>query len=233
MTHPLRSTIAQMLFLSVESLDFHKVVADLQSVMIRNREEALQIHWDCDDVVSFDIGPTRILLAWSQQARGGYGACLTISVGPADLQGAGSLDLEVSRGILCSRLVEEVRHRSRPVGIIWREMDGLMDAEVSDTLADLLPPVESILGHVAQTDLYHHSARIDRQRIWPRDTAPGARSPRPPMLRRLAGQVISVAGVLLALTQAPLGQSLRAFANPAPRGSEAQIPSRVKALHGG
>lgn len=215
MTAPLRSTIAQMLYLAPEALDFRKAVGSLETVLTRNREEALRVHWDCDDVVNFDIGETRILLAWSTQARGGYGACLTVSVGPLHLHGAGSLDLEISRGVLCSRLVEEIRHRAMPLGIIWRELDGLVDAEVSDSLADLLPPVDSILHHVARTDLIHSAAQVlhlKAQRPGPRVWAHEEQSP----------PAASAPGRLV---QALSALANRLLARPAP-GTDAPAPPR-------
>ena len=59
------STIAQMLFADGKALDFAKIVSELDSVLTRLRGKEVTITWDCDDLVTFDMPDTRIVLAWA------------------------------------------------------------------------------------------------------------------------------------------------------------------------
>ena len=76
------STIAQLLYPDLQTLDFARIVAELDTVLLRLRGGEVEITWDCDDLVTFDVPETRILLAWTETGTRGSGGCLTVSVGP-------------------------------------------------------------------------------------------------------------------------------------------------------
>ncbi len=151
------TTIAQLLFPNERQLDFARIVAELETVLSRLRGEAVQITWDCDDLVYFDMPETRILLGWSDLAAPQLDGCLTVSVGPGPQSALRTLDSE--HDILCSRLVERIQNRFVPLAVIWRQVEGMIDAELVDDLIDtlpdlssVLPPVESIVEAVLKTD---------------------------------------------------------------------------------
>ncbi len=162
MTIPLRSTIAQMLYPTEKALDFPRIVAELETVLTRLRGEALDIDWDCDDIVYFDTDDTRIMLSCAQYGRTGQETCLIVAVGPSDLQYAIGGAPDLSHPGLCSRLVERIRSQNTPEVILWSEVEGPMNSDVADALMDRLapipaaaqplPPVDSILDAVLKTD---------------------------------------------------------------------------------
>lgn len=161
MTFPMRSTIAQLLYPTEKALDFARIVAELETVLTKLRGEALQVEWDCDDVVCFDTSETRILLSSAEYGRAGQDACLTIAVGPRRPHPGPASDELVNHQALCSRLVERIQKRNPPNAILWRESEGPVNADVSDELLEMLPqptttlpPVDSILDHVVRTDLF-------------------------------------------------------------------------------
>jgi hypothetical protein len=136
------STIAQLLFPGERSIEFARIVSELESVMARFEETELKIAWDCDDFVSFDIPGTRILLSWAQVERRGYGGCLTVSVGPGDSS------LRGGHEDLCSRLVDRIQCRFDPVAVLWCQAEGVIDSEVVDALLDNLPHLGTVLPDI-------------------------------------------------------------------------------------
>ncbi len=159
MTNRGQSTIAQLVFPPSGSLDFARIVSELESVLSRLRGDEVEIEWDCDDLVTFDIPGTRILLAWSEVARRCRFGCLTVSVGPG-LVPRGDYE-HADHEILCSRLVERIQTRFDPTAVLWCLIDGGVDAEQVDTLVEELPdmgadlpPVDSILDSLSRTDAF-------------------------------------------------------------------------------
>ena len=116
------STIAQLLYPSVRALDFARIVVELETVLARMRGDAVEITWDCDDLVFFDMPETRILLAWTDLETSGLEGCLTVSVGPGPDSALRTIDSE--HDVLCSRLVERIQNRFIPLAIIWRQVEG-------------------------------------------------------------------------------------------------------------
>ena len=186
------STIAQLLFTDEKSLDFARIVSELDDVLTRLRGTDIQIAWDCDDLVTFDMSDTRILLAWAEVGRHRPGGCLTVSVGPSPSELA--VHSRIEHDVLCSRLVERILMRFEPSAVLWCQIKGPVDAEVVDDLAEAvpdmsapLPPVDSILDSLTKTDLRiaHHITESRRIRTmsphFPAPaadtTAPAARAP--------------------------------------------------------
>ncbi|MGV8987332.1 MAG: hypothetical protein ACOH2H_13760 [Cypionkella sp.] len=140
MIPPLRSTIAQMLYPSDQETDFARVVAELETVLAGlagdpAENEALTIEWDCDDLVCFDVGDTRILLASSEFGAENRSTCLTLSVGPPEWQ----CNPASHHAVLCSRLVERIQSRFVPAAILWNESPGPVDSDVLEGLSAKLP----------------------------------------------------------------------------------------------
>ena len=83
---PAPSTIAQVLYPNEMALDFARIVSELDLVLSRLRGgDAVHVGWDCDDLVTFDIADTRILLACIDYGTYDRKACLMVSVGPRDV----------------------------------------------------------------------------------------------------------------------------------------------------
>ncbi len=140
------STIAELLFLDVPNLNFARLVSDLDTVLARFSELDRQLTWDYEDIASFDMPGTRIVLASTEAPRPGIAMSLTLSVGPSHLPPRlnASPEQEFPRlrhDALCSRLVERVRARLNPDAVMWHECEGLVSPEVLDALAYLQPGV--------------------------------------------------------------------------------------------
>ena len=177
------STIAQLLYPDSDSVDFARIVAELDAVLNRMRGKDVVITWDCDDLVSFDVPETRILLAWSETGRRTLGGCLTVSVGPSPDGMAGEAKAE--HDVLCSRLVERIQSRFQPLSVLWRQVEGAVGSDLVDDLIDCLPeksslalpPVDSILEALSRADLQLAEAR---------NNLPHPRAVHTPVLSRIA-----------------------------------------------
>lgn len=134
------STIAELLFLQSPNLNFARLVADLDAVLARFHDKDRQLTWDCEDLASFDMPGTRIVLATAEAPRPGIAASLTLSVGPSHLPprlNAHPLrrHTPVRHEALCSKLVERVQLRLNPDAVFWHECDHPVTSEVIDSLA--------------------------------------------------------------------------------------------------
>ena len=183
MASPDLSTIAQLLYPDLQALDFARIVAELDAVLQRMRGNEVEITWDCDDLVTFDVPETRILLAWSETDKRGVGGCLTVSVGPNP---AAPVRLsKADHDVMCSRLVERIQGRFAPAGVLWRQVAGPVGSDYVDGLIDVLPdvgglglpPIDSILDTLSRADL--HLAELQAK-------PPHPRSVRAPELSRMA-----------------------------------------------
>ena len=160
MTSPDQSTIAQLLYPDAEALDFARIVTELDGVLQRMRGKEVEIAWDCDDLVTFDVPETRILLSWSETDKRGIGGCLTVSVGPGPL--ARKTQGTPDHDVLCSRLVERIQNRFVASGVLWHQAQGLVGADLVDELVEALPeiggsalpPIDSILDTLSRADLH-------------------------------------------------------------------------------
>jgi hypothetical protein len=127
------STIAQLLFHNEQSIDFARIVAELAGALTRPQSPEVRIAWDCDDFVCFDVPGTRIQLSWAEVERRGYHGCLSVAVGPGEDQGRGHHE------DLCSRLVDRICTRFDPISVVWCQAEGVVGAEVIDSLTEALP----------------------------------------------------------------------------------------------
>lgn len=162
------STIAQLLFLTERSINFARIVAELETVLARLQPRNVHLAWDCDDFVCFDIPGTRIQLSWSEVERRGYRGCLSIAVGPGE---------RASRGYhedMCSRLVDRIQSRFDPVAVLWCQAEGAIGSEVIDDLLFALPHLGSPLPDIESLlpTLTLHEARLAAGHAAPKPTLP-------------------------------------------------------------
>lgn len=138
------STIAELLFLQSPNLNFARLVADLDAVLARFHDKDRQLTWDCEDLASFDMPGTRIVLATAEKPRPGISASLTLSVGPSHLPPRLNAiprrrHPAVRHEALCSKLVERVQARLNPDAVFWHEWAHPVTSEVIDSLAYAKP----------------------------------------------------------------------------------------------
>lgn len=137
MTNTSVSTIAALLFAEETTVNFARLVGDLDAVLGRFSRVPHHLTWDCDDVAIFDLPGTRIVLGWSDAEAGDGLASLILSAGPSPV--AVVAGARLANDALCLRLVERVQTRLDPCAVLWQSREGLIDAEVIDDIATHLP----------------------------------------------------------------------------------------------
>lgn len=135
MAQIIQSRIAEMLFEEVPLCDFSRTISELDTVLTRICGFRPQLTWDCDDVASFDMPGTRILLSFSESPYPEYAARLVISVGPSPIAPKDGQGLMV-HAALCSRLVTRLKDRCEPEEIRWSDVAGVVTADEVDLLAE-------------------------------------------------------------------------------------------------
>lgn len=151
MPNPPRSTIAQILFDATSALNFARIVAELEQVLMRLKGDRLTTTWDCDNLVFFDLAETRIGLGFSSYRDGDVANSLSVSVGPRP--GLAQPKTDAGYDVLASRIVERIQSRHTPSGIFWHQTSQPITAELIDSLIDrlpaqdkILPPIEGVVG---------------------------------------------------------------------------------------
>lgn len=164
MSTPAQTTIAQVLFEPASTLNYARIVSELEAVLQRLKPEQLATTWDCDDLVFFDLAETRIALGFTDLTTGSSGTCLTVAVGPRPDAPLAAFDAGFD--VLCSRIVERLQARFLPVATLWHQVAGPITAEALDTLTDdlpggeaLLPPVGGLVGSLWETAEAAEAAR--------------------------------------------------------------------------
>lgn len=157
------STIAELLFLQTPPMNFARLVADLDAVLARVHQTDRSLTWDCEDIASFDMPGTRIVLANAQNPRPGVAASLTISVGPSHLPApkaeTGALEKLSRHAEFCSKLVERVHPRLHANAILWHQCEGLVEPDLLDQLAYSAP------AHPEPEVKHHPFDQLDDQNI--------------------------------------------------------------------
>ena len=143
MRHLAHSTIAQAIYADPQNCSFVRVVSELEVLLSRLQKSALQVRWDCEDVVVFDTGRTRIVLAWSEDMINGAPACLLVSVGPVP-SAQDTVD-DPAHDALCHRLVDRIQNCYAPDAVLWRHLPLPITADLVDVLTDALPSINDIL----------------------------------------------------------------------------------------
>lgn len=187
------STIAELLFLQSPNLNFARLVADLDAVLSRFHDLDRQLSWDCEDLASFDMPGTRIVLATADEPCPGVAASLTLSVGPSHLPPRLNASPKrrhpaVRHAALCSKLVERVKARLNPDAIFWHEWEHPVTSDVIDSLAYARPktsqrsdPDHPIFAFLDDSNIDAVYARGFR----PSNDHPDIPAPRDPELSRL------------------------------------------------
>lgn len=137
------STIAQLLYASPHGFNFARVVGEVETQLSRLRSTTLRTHWDCEDIVLFDVNDIRIGLAWSDAPCAGMAGCILISVGPCP--GTIHPHTDPAHEALCSRLVERIQLRYPPDAMLWHQTAEPMQPDLVDSLADVLPTFAHLL----------------------------------------------------------------------------------------
>ncbi len=143
MQSSIQSTIAQVLFDQTSTLNFARIISEMDQVLRRLKADQLSTSRDYDDQVFFDLAETRIGLAYSDLTLGPVTSCLTVSVGP--LPGVTVTSEDPGYDVLCSRIVERLQSRFMPVGVLWHQTTESISADLIDALTDSLPPADKIL----------------------------------------------------------------------------------------
>ena len=142
------STIAQLLCFGELPVNFAKLVGELDTVLDRLRGMPHKVTWDCDDVATFDLPGTRILLGWSEKPGRGLYGILTLSVGPSPVAGIQGANPEHST--LCSRLVQRVQQQIQAPNILWHQIDCQMTADWVDLLIEAIPDLPEFAQEPAE-----------------------------------------------------------------------------------
>lgn len=132
------SRIAEFLFSSDPIRDFARTIAELDTSLTRICGRAPLLIWDCDDVASFDMPGVRILLCLAEGQRPGFGSRLLISVGPSPVPRADGTTI-ASYASLCEKLVDRLKDRFQPEGVLWHDMEGIATAESIDAIIEKGP----------------------------------------------------------------------------------------------
>lgn len=141
MTQVQISRVAELLFSEMPLCDFSRTISELNAVLTRISGTAPQLTWDCEDVASFDMPGTRILLSFSESPYADFAARLVVSVGPspiAETEGQGAM----VHSAMCSRLVARLKDRCEPQDVRWSNVAGIVTADEVDLLANGLASPE-------------------------------------------------------------------------------------------
>jgi len=138
------SIIAELVFVAKPSINFARLVGDLDAVLARFQGPDRHLTWDCEDVAIFDMPGTRIVLACNDAPQSGVATSLMISVGPTpepmDQNAKKPLHRKgVSHQALCAKLVERVQARLSPDAVFWHETQAPVTADLIDEISSALP----------------------------------------------------------------------------------------------
>lgn len=143
------SRVAELLFIETPICDFARTITDLDALLTRICGDECKLTWDCDDVASFDMPGTRILLNFSDSPYATYEARMVLSVGPSDIPARPGLS-PITHEALCNRLVARLQSRCEPTDLRWHDIAGVVTADDVDQIATASPPARprvSIFGH--------------------------------------------------------------------------------------
>lgn len=157
MSLPATSTIASLVYETRPTLNFAHIVRALDDVLRENQPTRYAIRWDSDDLVTFDIDGSRILLAYAERsnepdgqaglpprrsartlqvdpfATAPWAACLVISVGagPTDV---GTDTIALHRTGLIRSMVECLAARHQADCVLWSGIDRVFTSDDLDLI---------------------------------------------------------------------------------------------------
>lgn len=144
------SRVAELLFEQAPMCKFTRTIAELDSVLNRICQGRCTLNWDCDDVASFDMPGTRILLSFGDSPYPGYACRLVVSVGPSEIAVLPGQAL-IEHAALCDRLVTRMQTRCAAADLRWYTIKGVVSADVVDWLVQQPSPPRprtSIFNHL-------------------------------------------------------------------------------------
>ncbi|MBD3765490.1 MAG: hypothetical protein IE927_12380 [Rhodobacterales bacterium] len=194
------STIAQLLYLRPPQLNFAHVVRELDVALARCPADRRDLTWDCEDVAVFNLDGSRIVLGYSEDLRGRYAACLTVSVGHGEEEGLTDILARRRDGLarmICDRLILRWPCDDEA----WHTLDRIVTAEVVDDLLDAL----------MQTPAQPWAAGVDEAELIDPATVDAALADDPAVIDRLMARMMAE---LAARDQTVV--PLRPAARPAP-----------------
>ncbi|WP_282024840.1 hypothetical protein [Limimaricola cinnabarinus] len=164
MSDPITSTIAQLLFRGVPSLDFPNLVDDLRTSLMEGPTGTCRLDWDHEDVAIFDLDNARIILGWSQPLPGRYAACLTIGVG-ADESGDCQIGIASHQGTITRLLADRINARYMSDRMLWKTSTQSPTAAMIDSMVDELPGFDPAWpgGHPDSCEFDRMLARYDAE----------------------------------------------------------------------
>ncbi len=132
------STLAQMLFAGKPALNFAHVVRELDLALARYPATQRALTWDCDDLASFDLDGTRIVLSYAEDLPGAHPVCLTVAVGHNSI-GADNEPLSARRAALCRKITDRLAGRYAIDALLLHETDQPVTSDLIDQLVEQLP----------------------------------------------------------------------------------------------
>ena len=104
------SRVAELLFTELPLCDFARTISEIAALLTRICGDQCKISWDYDDVASFDMPGTRILLSYSDSPYQKFTARLVLSVGPSGVSPLAGQSVMVHTA-LCAKMVARLHHR--------------------------------------------------------------------------------------------------------------------------
>jgi hypothetical protein len=195
------SRIAELLFTELPLCDFARTISEIAALLTRICGDQCKISWDYDDVASFDMPGTRILLSYSDSPYQKFTARLVLSVGPSGVSPLAGQSVMVHTA-LCAKMVARLQQRCAPDEVRWRNITGVVTAEEIDKLVEA-PPSKATAHKKHQPNICNphqssqHSAELHplRQALRPH----GFGADLPDAAFRLASQTIDLASSVVLL----------------------------------
>lgn len=139
MHHRQTCTVAQLLFHQTPSVNFARLVADLEAAFAHCPADGRQLNWDYGDMAVLDIEGSRIVMGYEEGLEGDYSACLAIGIGYGP--GAGPADLAERQDIVSRLIVGRIHELLQPDGTVWHHSTRDLIPELLDALIEELPQV--------------------------------------------------------------------------------------------
>lgn len=137
MSHPANSMIASLVYARRPKLNFAGAVAEMDAALRDVGATSYRLLWDQDDLVSFDVDGSRVVLGLGEALRTPTGkisamvATLVISIGSGPKAGLPN-KLADHRAALLSAIVERFHASHPPECTLWSEIDHVFSADDFD-----------------------------------------------------------------------------------------------------
>lgn len=236
MSHPANSMIASLVYARRPKLNFAGAVAEMDAALREVGATSYRLLWDQDDLVSFDVDGSRVVLGFgdAQQAPAGrisaMVATLVVSIGSGPKTGLPGKLASHSPALL-SAIVERFHASHPPECTLWSEIDHVFTADDFDLM--LAEAAEAlIIGKRARPrakpaafadDSRFGTPEVERlmhrlaHQITPRTPAKAGVSLPPPMAPAKSRQIAAPVSIeQLQTTVPPLPDHVADFANDAP-----------------